>query len=139
MDQKFQSSDVPESTLPRASKKELPWFVCAAITTCLIVICYEYSESLEDDPKNTSKGSKKTVSTTRNSDVSMSDGMNSHADEYESQEDSDAMGRTVFNIITMIICCMALIVTWSSKSTEDNDTKTKNKDKEEEEENKKDK
>ena len=134
MDQKFQSSDVPESTIPRSSKKELPWFVCAAITTCLVVICYEYSESLEDSPTNTSKGAKRTVQTTRNSDVSMSNEMSSHADE---QEDSDAMGRTVFNVITMIICCMALIVTWSSKSTEDSDIATKNK--EEKEENKKDK
>ena len=134
MDQKFQSSDVPESTIPRASKKELPWFVCAAITTCLVVICYEYSESLEDNPTNTSKGATKTVQTTINRGVSMSDEMNSHADE---QEDSDAMGRTVFNVITMIICCMALIVTWSSKSTDESDITTKNT--EEKEENKKDK
>ena len=134
MDQKFQSSDVPESTIPRSSKKELPWFVCAAITTCLVVICYEYSESLEGSPTNTSKGAKRTVQTTRNSDVSMSNEMNSHADE---QEDSDAMGRTVFNVITMIICCIALIVTWSSKSTEHSDITTKNK--EEKEESKKDK
>ena len=71
MDQKFQSCDVPESTIPRASKKELPWFVCAAITTCLVVICYEYSESLEDTPTDRSKGATKTVQTTKNSDFSM--------------------------------------------------------------------
>ena len=137
MDQKFQSCDVPESTIPRASKKELPWFVCAAITTCLVVICYEYSESLEDSPRNTSKGATKTVQTTRNRGDPMDNELNSHADEHESQEDSDAMGRTVFNIITMIICCMALIVTWSSKSTDDSDIAIKTK--EEKEETKKDK
>ena len=51
----------------------------------------------------------------------MSDESNAIADETESQNESDAMGRTVFNVITMIICCMALIVTWSSKNSDNNE------------------
>ena len=51
----------------------------------------------------------------------MSDESNAIADETESQDESDAMGRTVFNVITMIICCMALIVTWSSKNSDNNE------------------
>ena len=59
MSRKDQSFDVPEPTIPQSSKKELPWFVCAAITTGLIAFCYEYSESLEDKSTSTSKGAQR--------------------------------------------------------------------------------
>ena len=90
-------------------QKQLPWFVCAAITTCLVMICYEYSESQNDSttdhtpeghsdpspPKMSAKGAENTHQTIR--------------------EESDYMGRCVFNVITMLICVMAIFVTWNSK------------------------
>jgi len=123
MSRKDQNFDVPEPTIPQSSKKELPWFVCAAITTGLIAFCYEYSESLEDKSTSTSKGAQRVSHPTESRDFAMSDESNAIADETESQNESDAMRRTVFNVITMIICCMALIVTWSSKNS-DNDEET---------------
>lgn len=121
MSRKDQSSDVPEPSIPQSSKKELPWFVCAAITTGLIAFCYEYSESLEDKSTSTSKGAHKGSHPTESRDFAMSDESNAIVDENGSQDESDAMGRTVFNVITMIICCMALIVTWSSKNSDNNE------------------
>ena len=125
MSQKNQNSEVPEPMTPRSSRKELPWFVCAAITTGLVAFCYEYSESLEDSSTLTSKGAQRTSHPTEKSDFSMSDESNIIADEHGSQDDPDATGRAVFNVITMIICCMALIVTWSSKSSDDDENTSK--------------
>ena len=120
MNRKDQNFDVPEPTTPQSSKKELPWFVCAAITTGLIAFCYEYSESLEDNSTSTSKGAQRVSHPTKSRDFATSDESNMIEDANGSQDESDAMGRTVFNVITMIICCMALIVTWSSKNSENN-------------------
>ena len=121
MSRKDQSFDVPEPTIPQSSKKELPWFVCAAITTGLIAFCYEYSESLEDKSTSTSKETQRVSHPTESRDFATSDKSNAIVDENRSQDESDAMGRTVFNVITMIICCMALIVTWSSKNSDNNE------------------
>lgn len=120
MSRRDQNCDVPESTIPQSSKKELPWFVCAAITTGLIAFCYEYSESLEDKSTSTSHGAQRVSHPTERREFAMSDESNTIEDESGSQDNSDAMGRTVFNVITMIICCMALVVTWSSKNSENN-------------------
>ena len=69
MSRRDQNWDVPESTIPQSSKKELPWFVCAAITTGLIAFCYEYSESLEDTSTSTSKGAQRVSHPSKSRDL----------------------------------------------------------------------
>ena len=103
------------------SQKQLPWFVCAAITTCLVMICYEYSEAQNDSTTDNNPE--------RNSDpsprkMSVKGAESTH---QTTREESDYMGRCVFNVITMLICVMAIFVTWSSKEPEQQGAKPQNK------------
>ena len=132
MNQKHQNCEVPDSSTQRASKKELPWFVCAAITTCLVVICYEYSESLEDNSSSTNKAARKVPHPAGMKDHAINEAGSNIEGQNVSQDESDTTGRAIFNVITMIICCFALIVTWSTKSTEDNAKATKSTEENEE-------
>ena len=104
-----------------ASQKQLPWFVCAAITTCLVMICYEYSEAQNDSSTDTTPE--------RDSDT-FTDKMSvkgSDSTHQTTKEETDYMGRCVFNVITMLICVMAIFVTWSSKEPEQQGVKPHNK------------
>ena len=103
------------------SQKQLPWFVCAAITTCLVMICYEYSDSQNN---STADHSPERNSDTSPDKMSVKDAENTH---QPVKEDSDYMGRCVFNVITMLICVMAIFVTWSSKEPEQQGAKPNNK------------
>ena len=132
MNQKHQNCEVPDSSTQRASKKELPWFVCAAITTCLVVICYEYSESLEDNSSSTNKAAGNVPHRAGMKDHAINEDGSNIEGQNLSQDESDTTGRAIFNVITMIICCFALIVTWSTKSTEDSAKATKSKEENEE-------
>ena len=101
----------PEQRIPYSSKKELPWFVCAAITTCLVMICYAYSEA-----QNTSK-SKKNPDSNQDDSLEDADAINDSIDKSP-EEDTEYVGRCIFNVITIIICLLAIMVTWNTKGSE---------------------
>ena len=103
------------------TQKQLPWFVCAAITTCLVMICYEYSEAQSDYTTDHSPEGNPNPSPHKIS-VKGADNTPQHI-----KEESDNMGRCVFNVITMLICVMAIFVTWSSKEPEQQGAKPHNK------------
>ena len=89
--------------------KQLPWFVCAAITTCLVMICYEYSEAQNNSTTDHSSERNPDPSTDK---ISVKDADSTH---QPIKEETDYVGRCVFNVITMLICVMAIFVTWNSK------------------------
>ena len=103
------------------SQKQLPWFVCAAITTCLVMICYEYSEAQNDSTTDNTSEGKSDPSPHK---MSVKGSESTH---QTIREESDYMGRCVFNVITMLICVMAIFVTWSSKEPEQQGAKPHNK------------
>ena len=103
------------------TQKQLPWFVCAAITTCLVMICYEYSEAQNDSTTDHSPERNPDHSTNK---IPAKDADNKH---QPKKEETDYMGRCVFNVITMLICVMAIFVTWSSKEPEQQSAKPRNK------------
>ena len=116
-----QGNIATDTNITGRSQKQLPWFVCAAITTCLVMICYEYSEAQNDSTTDHSPE--------RNRDPSTEKISVKHADNTKPtiQEESDYVGRCVFNVITMLICVMAIFVTWSSKEPEQQGVKPHNK------------
>ena len=101
--------------IPGGTRKELPWFVCASITICLVVFCYEYSESLERSHTDKRED--------YNKDSPLKGDKEDIGDEQIPAQDTDYMGRCVFNVITIIICFLAIIVTWSTKSPEPTEKK----------------
>ena len=103
------------------TQKQLPWFVCAAITTCLVMICYEYSEA-QNNSMTDHISERDPDHSTDNMPVKDADNKHQHT-----KEESDYMGRCVFNVITMLICVMAIFVTWSSKEPEQQGAKPHNK------------
>ena len=103
------------------SQKQLPWFVCAAITTCLVMICYEYSEAQSDSTTDHSPEGNPDPSPHK---MSVKGVDSTH---QPKKEETDYMGRCVFNVITMLICVMAIFVTWSSKEPEQQSAKPHNK------------
>ena len=114
-DDKPNDTVASDPNISGGTRKELPWFVCASITTCLVVFCYEYSESLE--PSQTDKRED------YNKDNPLKGVKEDVEDDRITAQDTDIMGRCVFNVITIIICFLAIIVTWSTKSTEPTERK----------------
>ena len=104
-----------EPNISSGTRKELPWFVCASITTCLVVFCYEYSESLEPLTDKREDYNKNIPLKNEKEDI---------GDEKLPAQDTDHSGRLVFNVITIIICFLAILATWNTPNKKVKSTKS---------------